>query len=140
MDDVDVYLAIVLDVDAVINLVDDLVVTSIYVVDYIALVAVDIAKIQILLWCALLLVRRLRLLRRMFRLGRFRWWQIAHAVGLFLADAADGTQIPARNQALSVVVLPLRPTVFPSLDVASAMETCLVAADFGRVFIATDHL
>lgn len=45
MDNVDVDLPVVLNVDAVINLVDDLVMTTIDVVDYIAFVAVDIAKI-----------------------------------------------------------------------------------------------
>jgi hypothetical protein len=83
MDNVDVDLPVILNIDAVINLIDDLVMTAVDVVDYVALVAVNVAKIQVLLRRAHLFVRLRRFLRMMLRLGWFWLWQITHAVRLF---------------------------------------------------------
>jgi len=125
MNDVDGDLTVVLNIDAVVYVICDGVVAAVYIIDYVALVAVDVAKVHVLLGSAFLMLRN-RLLRVMnfrmmhfrmmyFRLMWFGWRQVAHASGLVAGrrDSCDVTHMRARNQAIVVGVLPLVPTGFP---------------------------
>jgi hypothetical protein len=73
MDNIDVYLAIVLNIDAVIYAILDRVVATVDVVYHIALVAVDVAKIQVLLGRTTILLNRMLRLDWRMNFSFLRW-------------------------------------------------------------------
>jgi hypothetical protein len=81
VDDVYVDLPVVVNIYAVINIVDHSVVATVDVVDYIALVAINVAKIEILPRRAtfFMVLRLVRLVRMMFRFRFGMLNLVAHA-------------------------------------------------------------